>query len=161
MRVSRKKVAMGVLAVLALLALVVCVGHVPGPVMEALEHADQYELLSLDPMHYRELPPDNFHRWSVLGRTSVTDPATRKKLNRALRTGAWGAGMPYMCFNPRHGIHVVQAGRSVDLVICFECRQARVFDDGNANEGFLVSGSPQPAFDEALRNAGVPLAQKR
>jgi hypothetical protein len=143
-----------------LLALAVCVGHVPAPVMDALQHADRYELLSLDPRHYREPPPDNFHRWKVLGRTSVTDPATRKKLNRALRIGAWGAGMPYMCFNPRHGIHVIQAGKSVDLVVCFECRQARAFDGAQPTEGFGVSGSPQPDFDEVLRNAGVPLAQK-
>jgi hypothetical protein len=106
-------------------------------------------------------PPDHFHGWRVLGRTTITDQATQRKLNEALRAGAReNSGAAAACFNPRHGVHVTRADKTYDLVICFECLQVQAFEAGQRTEGFLVSESPQPVFDEVLRAAGVPLAEK-
>src|SRR5215471_5786878 len=143
MRKLRSKLTLTGVAALLLLVLVVCVDHVPSSVMSELEHADQYELLSLDPQYHRTPPEDSFHGWRVLGRTSVTDPESRKSLNRALRFGAWEAGLAYRCFNPRHGVHLLKNGKSVDLVICFQCRYTRVFYGTQLTDGFGVSGSQQ------------------
>ena len=68
--------------------------------------------------------------------------------------------MVAMCFNPRHGIHVVRGETVHDLVICFECLQVEVFENGQPAKGFLVSDSPQSVFEDALRAANVPLAEK-
>lgn len=132
---------------------------VPEPTMSALQDAEQYLLLSLDPKHHDMPPPDAFHRWGVLGRTTVADPATRKRLNDALRAGAReNDGTVAGCFNPRHGIRAVKGEKWVDLVICFECMSVQVYEDGKQTRGFLVTESPQKVFDEVLKKAGVPLA---
>ena len=134
---------------------------VPAPAMTALQNAEKYELLSLDPNRSTTVPPDNFHGWKVLGRVSVEDAATRKKLNDALRDGARGNdGMAAACFNPRHGIRATPAagGQPTDLVICFECLSANVYQGGQKTGSFLTTESPQPTFDRVLRAANVPLA---
>jgi hypothetical protein len=129
--------------------------------MTAMQHAEHYELLSLDPKHTTTPPPDNFHGWRILGRTMIGDQVTQKKLNDALRAGARENGnMAAGCFNPRHGIDVVSGDKTYDLVICFECLQVQVFEPEQQVKGFLVSDSPQPVFDHVLRAAGVPLAEK-
>ena len=57
---------------------------------------------------------------------------------------------PARCFLPRHGIRAVKGDRYVDLVICFECRQAISYVDGNKG-GAVLSESAQPYFDEVLK----------
>ena len=134
---------------------------IPAGTLAALQHADRYELLSLDPTRMRTVPPDNFHGWRVLGRASINDEATRKKLNDALRAGAReNDRMVAACFNPRHGIHLVRGDSAHDLIICFECLQVDVFEHEQWIRGFLTSPSPQPVFDDVLRAARVPLANK-
>ena len=124
----------------------------------AMITAEQYELLSLDP-HSPEMPPvDEFHGWKVLGRTSIDDAATRKKLTDALRAVASeGDIVPAACFWPRHGIRLTTAGIVTDFVICFQCSQVEVFEDGKKSVGFLTSDTPQSTFDEVLQAKGVPL----
>ena len=65
----------------------------------------------------------------------------------------------YRCFNPRHGIRVTSGGVTTDLLICFECKEAVVFRDGQRVADWTTGRSPQADFDEALRQAGVPLAE--
>jgi hypothetical protein len=129
----------------------------PAAARAALEQADTFELLSLNP----RLAEDEFHNRRVLGRTAVTNPSTRARLAEALRNGARESdGSVMACFNPRHGIRATRAGRVTDLVICFECRQVHVYRDGKRAGSFLTTASPQAAFDRVLRDAGVPLARE-
>jgi hypothetical protein len=97
----------------------------------------------------------------VLGRTVVTDPATRKRLYNSLQSGArWNVPVPAMCFNPRHGIRVTYEGKTFDLVICFECSQVQVWQGESHLTTFIVGQSPERVYDQALRDAGLPLAPK-
>jgi hypothetical protein len=134
-------------------------GKIPEWARAALEKADQFELLSLDPDRRQEKPKDDFHGWKVLGRTQVKDADTRKKLVAALKKGV-GAndGAVANCFNPRHGIRAVHEGKTIDFAICFECLQVKAYAEEKREGGFLTTGSPQPVFDQVLREAGVPLA---
>jgi hypothetical protein len=51
----------------------------------------------------------------------------------ALRLGAEdNFGIAAGCFNPRHGLRLKGGGKSVDLVICFECLQVEVFVNGES-----------------------------
>jgi hypothetical protein len=61
------------------------------------------------------------------------------------------------CFIPRHGLRLKGGGKTVDLVICFQCLSAEVFVDGERQKGFLTSGEPQTEFDATLKAAGVQL----
>jgi hypothetical protein len=137
----------------------------PNPIPEAatgaLDKAGTLELVSLNPERPRERPRDNFHGWKVLGRTAVKDKEKCKRLAAALRRGVEESeGVAAACFNPRHGLRVIRDGKPVDFVICFECLQVQVFEGNRSLKGFLISGSPERAFDKALRDAGVPLAAK-
>lgn len=61
------------------------------------------------------------------------------------------------CFNPRHGIRAQSGGRTVDLLICFECLKFEVYADGKLQSRTQLSNrAPQPLFDSALAQARVP-----
>jgi hypothetical protein len=122
-----------------------------------LEKGEKFELLSLDPGARKEKPKNNFHGWKVLGSTVVKDKDVRQMILTALTKGiAESDGRIAKCFNPRHGIRATHKGRTIDLVICFECLQVQVFG-GNKATTVLTTKSPQPAFDKALREAKIPL----
>jgi hypothetical protein len=130
--------------------------HIPTGARETLEHADQFELLSLSPEHLREPAKIDFHGFKVLGQIYIKDAAVRRKLVLAFERGVReNDGVIAACFNPRHGIHVVHNGKTADFVICFECRQVHAYGDDGGE--FLISDSPQPVFDGVLREAHVPL----
>jgi hypothetical protein len=133
--------------------------NIPPEPLAALRNANTYELLSLEPTEPTPPTPDEFYSWSVLGRTTITDPETRDELTDALR---WGArrnfGTVAGCFWPRHGIRVTRGETTFDFVICFECLQVGVYENGKPSHSFLVTESPQPVFDEVLRKANVQLA---
>lgn len=134
---------------------------IPASLQALLEKATSFELLSLSPDDTKEKPKDGFHGWKVLGKTEVKDASVRKNLLTALKQGvAENKGDVARCFNPRHGIRATLDGKATDLVICFECLQVKVFVADKAEKGFLVSRSPQEAFDTVLKNASVPLPEK-
>jgi hypothetical protein len=64
------------------------------------------------------------------------------------------------CFDPRHWIRATQGDKTVDIVFCFGCGQIYFDHDAMKDEettDSILSGM-QPAFDEILKAAGVPLA---
>jgi hypothetical protein len=134
---------------------------IPETAAAALEKAVQFELLAIDPKHQDEKPKDDFHGWRILGRTTIKDANTRKKLVAALKQGAAeNDGIFANCFNPRHGIRVTHEGKTIDFLICFECLQVQVYTDKLRDGGFLTISSPQPLFDEVLRQAGVSVTEE-
>ena len=152
----RRLTVLVVLAVVAVGAIYLFRG-IPRVAASAMRDADSFELLSLHPEPGR--PDAAFHGFAVLGRAPVSDAATRRRLFDALQSGArWNVPLPALCFSPRHGIRATAGGRTVDLVICFECSQVKVWQGDRPAGMFIVSQSPQPAFDQALRDAGLPLA---
>ncbi|HKA06571.1 MAG TPA: hypothetical protein VKD71_04890 [Gemmataceae bacterium] len=127
-----------------------------------LEKADKFELLSLNPEYLKEKPADGFHGWGVLGRTTVKDADVQKTLLAALEKGVEeNKGEVARCFNPRHGIRVTHGDKTADFVICFECYQVKAFVGEEGKKDFLVTRSPQPAFDKVLTDAKVPLPPAR
>ena len=60
---------------------------IPESARAALEKADRFELLSIDPDRQQEKTKDDFHGWKVLGKTQIKDADTRKKLVAALKKG--------------------------------------------------------------------------
>jgi hypothetical protein len=135
-----------------------CAARIPEPALSALEGGAAFELFSLDPSAAGGAAA-SFHDWQVLGSMPVTDRDLRGQLISALKKAtAAGDGEAAACFHPRHGIRTVHDGRSVDLVICFECSSTRILVDGKPAGSFQLTASAQPVFDGALRTAGVTLA---
>jgi hypothetical protein len=62
------------------------------------------------------------------------------------------------CFNPRHGIRAIHREDTVDLVICFECRNF-IYSAGSVSSSGWLSDAPEPLYSRILKSRGVPLAQ--
>jgi hypothetical protein len=136
----------------------------PSAAKSILEKADQIELLSIDPGHpERDEPPPkgDYYGWKVLGKTVIEDKDTQKSIHSALEQGIAEGGWPPACFDPRHAIHASDNGKTVDLLICFECKQILVYLDGQRQDPYVfTSSSPEPVLDKVLTQANVPLAPK-
>jgi hypothetical protein len=90
-----------------------------------------------------------------LGEAEITDPVEQKALLSALIEGIKNNdGHGFLCFNPRHSLHIEDGAKSVDLLICFECE--KILTDGYT---ISVSRAPEPVFDAALKRHGLPKSQ--
>ncbi|HEY2784691.1 MAG TPA: hypothetical protein VGJ05_06905 [Fimbriiglobus sp.] len=123
--------------------------------------ADQLILYSIDGNFYelgKEPKVDEyFHKYPVLGKIDVEDPAVRKEILDSLADGIAKGGPAFRCFIPRHAIRTVKNGITVDIAICFECGQYRVFGGENFNTK-SINSSPQAILNHHLTAAGIPLA---
>jgi hypothetical protein len=132
-------------------------------VKAVLEKPERFELLSLDPAVEQAKGKEGFHGWKVLGKTTVKDSDVRKEIVTALDKGiADSNARGAKCFDPRHGIRVQRDGKTVDLVICFECGWVYVFaGDKEDRQGVAVTtDKPQAVFDKVLKAADVPLPKQ-
>jgi hypothetical protein len=133
----------------------------PSNASSFLQEADQIELLSLDPRQSDNGSlKDGFHGWKVLGKTMIENADTKKSVISALERGFAEGSNPAKCFNPRHAIHASHNEKTVDIIICFECRQFLIYLDNQQGEYLLIGASPEPVLDKALTEANVRLAPK-
>jgi hypothetical protein len=56
----------------------------------------------------------------------------------------------------------VHEGKTVDVLICFECYWVYVYLDDKEEpaDRIAITRDAQPLFDKVLRDAGIPLAKK-
>ena len=128
----------------------------PSSVLGVMERADQYEIYRLEPYGAKEPKPGEkvFHNHVVLGQAEVKDAQLRAKITDIVNKGVRQGGTQAKCFNPRHGIHAVQRGVTVDLVICYECSTVEVGDNGKWST--VTTGDVQADLEEAFRASGLP-----
>ena len=125
--------------------------------------ASALEILALDPawpmsQEARE-DPANFHGHKVLGRATLADSAVMLDLlNLIARSYRANDTTVAACFSPRHGVRVREAGSIVDLQICFECLQMKVFRDGERVHSGLMASTYEPLVSKIYRSAGLALA---
>ena len=133
--------------------------RLPAAVKDVLNKAEQLELYSLEPGNAnKDDKPETLHGWKVLGKTTVKDARARKELIEAAGKPSRKGGAK--CFEPRHAIRATHAGKTVDLVICFECSWVYVYEGDKETAKLTVDRKEQPAFDRVLREAKVPLPKK-
>ncbi len=132
--------------------------QLPSAASRLLDEADAIELISLDPRERLAQPGESFHGWKVLGRAAIGDAAKRRAIIASLKRAIGSADEVAGCFEPRHGLRATKGGKSLDLVICFSCRWVEVQFEGRASS-IRIADSPKSAFNKALREAGVKLAQ--
>jgi hypothetical protein len=133
-------------------------------VRRTLDKADSFDLYSLEPEQTKgQASAEKLHDWPVLGKTTVSDPRQKRALLQRLDAAVAEPGKGGSnCFMPRHAIRVDHYGDVVELLICFECGWVYVYVNGEQQHPHEeVERAAQPAFDGALRDAGVPLAKKR
>lgn len=126
-------------------------------------NADQFTLYSIDGNSYpplEEPPADSpkFHRWPILGEADIAHADLRNELMDALAKGiSESDGGMAKCFNPRHGLRIVENGQTTEYLICFECLQVQIYRGGEMDHE-LTSESPKDTFNRAVRNANMTLA---
>ena len=134
--------------------------RIPDSARIALEKAERFELLSLDPGRYRNRrPTEEFHGFRILGSMLVTNAEIRNDLVTALKKSVEESkGLSAYCFNPRHGISVTHDGKTNDFVICFECLQVITLENDKKIGDFLITETPEPLFNRVLMKRNIPLA---
>lgn len=122
-----------------------------------IDHEGKITVYSLNPLI--EPGGKSFHGYTILGSAELSAKADRQKLLSALAKSIRESdGDPFACFSPRHGLRFSVAGRTSDIVICFQCESSRAY--GFKFKSFLQTGSAQSAFDDFLTGKGVKLAEK-
>ncbi len=127
---------------------------------DSVESMTLYSLDGGDPV----LPDEKakgelFHQFSVLGKTKITSAADRRAILAVVQKGMdHDFGSEPHCFWPRHGLRLVQHGRHIDFVICFQCEQLDEYTDSSQSHkrtGNEASG----LLNAQLQQAHVPLAK--
>jgi len=129
---------------------------------------DELTIYSIDGRSYLDRPQDEpspvggetFHGFPILGKVAITDRGERRKVWAAIQDGMSGSdGQMAKCFRPRHGVRVVEGGKVVDYVVCFECFRVDIHT-GEQTEIRGITRDAQPILDRHLTAAGVPLVPK-
>ena len=112
----------------------------------------QMFLYSLDPKGVRGGHAVNtaqaFHGFKILGKAQIKEPENKRVLMAAFAKGiSESDGGAMACFNPRHGIRVMNGSSVCDFVICFECQSVRAYGF-NGDRGFTTAASPLKVFSE-------------
>jgi hypothetical protein len=150
------------------MAIVGC-SNSPSGEVRALEKADSFVLYSLEPMRDPDThdadydldgPGERLYGWRILGKTTISDESTRREVTASLKEGLDKGGMGAKCFYPRHAVRRPNGGKPIDLLICYECGNVELYRNGARVAGATVDRSGQTILDDALTEAGIPLAKK-
>lgn len=134
---------------------------VASDVATILDAPDRLEILALEPYHGRrggasDFDAGLFHGHQVLGSALLPDAETRRDLIKLVYQGLHDShDMKARCFNPRHGISATRDGRTVELVICYECSQVDIHGPGAQEAQLDTSPKVEPEISRLFRSAGV------
>jgi len=133
--------------------------RLPDDIVSLLSRARKFELVSVDPVSEAGSQGPYFG-FRVLGRARIVPKADRSTLVKALLKSIRDARPEsFLCFNPRHALHVEDDGRTLDVLVCFECWNGRYETNGSRGT-FRATTFAEPVFDRFLKEAGVPLSPK-
>jgi hypothetical protein len=134
---------------------------IPAEMKVILEKAPSLELLSVNPERPKEKPTENVAGYAIFGKTEIKDEKMRKEILDALDKSVADGGPGARCFIPRHALRGTYDGKTVELVICFECAWVYTYVNGERTKTTLTTTkSPESVLDKILKEANVPLAPK-
>lgn len=144
--------------------------RLPTAVERVLIDASQLELMTLDPTPLSmtgATPPesDQLHGYAITGRARLTDAQPKTELvDLILRGIRESDGRVAACFNPRHAVRAVNGGKTVELVICFECLSLQAYGDALPGSGtklnVLVANSVESSVNRIFSSVGLTVGQK-
>lgn len=146
---------LAVLSVILLTSLLTAAegNELPPEALAVLKKAASLEVYSLEPTETTKGP--TLQGWRVLGKTAVKGPTAAKAVEavrKAIEAGNKGA----KCFDPRHALRANHGGKTVDVVICFECHWAYVYVDGKkVGRSLMITSSAAEPLDAILRAAKI------
>lgn len=139
--------------------------RLPAAAEDVLRGASELEIFALDPMPLDEGSDTSgtLHGFPILGAARITDASLRDELvGLVLRGIRESDGSVAACFDPRHGLRAVHEGRTLELLICFECLQihahGEVATPSGGYEILLTAQSVEPAVTRIYEAAGLRIA---
>jgi hypothetical protein len=147
----------------------------PGDSRRTLENADSLVVYALDPMSSRHLkgppgfvpddkPSESFHEFSVLGKATLDTAEKRRLLDSFYDELKPREGnrirMSASCFLPRHGVRATDSrtGKQVDLVICFGCQNAFLYNNGEQFNFYAFGSASASCFHDIFAAHGLRAA---
>jgi hypothetical protein len=129
------------------------------PPIPGLESPDQLTVYSLDPSSRKaDSDVEKLREWRVLGKVEVKDPQERKEIAAAIQAAVTHPdGTQNKCFDPRHAVVVVEKGQTLEIIICFSCRNYSL-----NGKGYIptIGRQPKEKLNAILWKAGVKLASE-
>jgi len=117
-------------------------------------------LYSLDPKFTAVDDSDHFHGYRILGSSEITASDEKAALILSLSNAISHGLYVSMCFEPQHGLRIINDAETVDLVICFSCLQIQPFNF-NGNKMFGTAGYPFAAYNAILERHGLPVFKRK
>ena len=125
-----------------------------------LDEAERIDLYSLEPVPEKK-PENTLRGWGILGKVRLDDVKARNQVLTALKENV-GRGTGAACFWPRHALRASLQGKTVDVLICFECGWVYVYDEDREERTVVtIDRAARPVFDKILKAAGVALGPGR
>jgi hypothetical protein len=123
----------------------------PDAAKAVLDNAASLEIYSLQPEQAKPGADESklFHGYPILAKATVKDEDKKKVLEALYKGIADNKGIAANCFIPRHGLRATNEGKTIDLVICFECLQVDLWD-GKDRTRVLITASPRNVLNEFL-----------
>lgn len=127
-----------------------------------LVNADAFEIVSLDPFVIdfntaRGEAIDHLYGYQVMCDAEVDDVELRREITKLVASGLAPEGGTDACFNPRHGIRAVVDGRTIEFVICYECRSLQIYEDGDFKASHPTTNEPAAALTEIWERLGCQI----
>ena len=91
----------------------------------------------------------------VLGKVEVRDTAKRESIMGAIKQALREPAEPAKCFDPRHGLKIVDEKGVTEMVICFECFQFTSTGAHRSEKWETISATPQELLNSILKEAGI------
>jgi hypothetical protein len=123
-----------------------------------LEEAAELEMFSIGGTAGQKAE-EEFRYFGVVGKMRVTDGRIKAELVSALFDGVATPSNMMGCFKPHHGVRATHEGKTVDLLICFECQNFKGFAE-SGEFGGAISKLPEDLFNRILTSGGVPLSAR-
>ena len=91
----------------------------------------------------------------VLDKVEVRDTAKRESIMGAIKKALREPAEPAKCFDPRHGLKIVDEKGVTEMVICFECFQFTSTGAHRSEKWETISATPQELLNSILKEAGI------
>ena len=127
------------------------------PPVAGLESPDKLTVYSLDPTPSKaDSKEEKLGKYRVLGKVDVKDSEERNAIAAAIQDAiAHPDGTQNKCFDPRHAVVVVEKGKTLEIIICFSCRNYSLNGQGTTP---AIGRQPKETLNAILRKGGVELA---
>src|SRR5436190_15427716 len=93
----------------------------PNNSAEIFNSGDKLILFSLQP-EGKSFDAEDFHGYKVLKQTEIKEESFQKLIKNTFLKSLTDRNESAKCFEQRHGLRILRESSTLDLVICFECR---------------------------------------